>query len=156
MKVNLKKLTALFAQSAGNDKLPAEIRKFAAQLTILTRHLSHVDGKVQTEVTARKTLDNHIAELAELVMLSQKKPEGEEVTASAEGPVDLSDLSIEEGIDAEEAAEQSEEDEAKAMAEQVQRETEAEVKAAAASVPASVTPLHKPNGDTKMSAEEAS
>lgn len=134
MAINLKQLTALFAQSAGNEELPVPIRQFAAQLTVLTAHIAH-------EKRARQTLDGNVAELAQIIIASRPAPAPADGTPTeaptTEAPVEQTD---------------NEDDAAKAMAAQVLRETEAEVAATAAKA---VTPIRKTNGN-KIAVEEAS
>jgi len=124
MTINLKQLTGLFAQSAGNEELPVPIRQFAAQLTVLT---AHVGREAQAKRVLEKRLDDQIAELATFMSALPIAP-----TTAAAQPTPVIDTEIT-------TSENDEDDEAKAMAEQIQRETEAEVAAIAAK-----TPVEKP------------
>ena len=126
IKITLKQLTQLFIRAAANVEIPAPIRQFAAQLTVLTAHTERIEAKIDALTS---TLDEQIAELASHLLASREKAptatSSPVASASPEMPMD-------------------EEDEAKAMAEQVLRETEDEVAAITKAPPAAVTPLRKP------------
>lgn len=141
IKINLKQLAALFAQSASNEELPEAIRQFAAQLTVLTAHVGRVESKINSETQTRdalaKNIDEQIAELATHILVAQPTPQEPAPTPVSAAPVEEQQVS---GGD--------EEDEAEAMAEKVIRETEAEVAAL------SKSPPPQANGSKKVLVEE--
>jgi hypothetical protein len=134
--------TSNFAPFTSNKELPESIRQFAklvrqvvAQLTVLTAHMNRVEGKINAEAAARKALDGHIAELAELIMVARQKPVDTAAAAPAGAP-NGSVQATEPGSPEEEA----EDLEAKILA-----ESEAEI-AAANAAPAAIVPMRQVNG----------
>jgi hypothetical protein len=138
MKIDLQQLMQLFGQSAADEELPPAIRKFAAQLTVLTRHLGQ-------EQHMRHLLAKHVAELDKQLaeigthLIDMKK--GAPSPAQNAGDVPVPSLEEEAS-----GAELDEEGEAKAMADQITRETEEEVAAAnadAAAPSTAIVPIRK-------------
>ena len=73
IKTTLKQLTEFFAQSAATKELSKPVRRFAAQLTLLTAHVQRVENKIDA---AAKHFDGQLAELASLVIAVQQSKQG--------------------------------------------------------------------------------
>lgn len=154
IKTPLKKLIALFAQSASTEELTMPVRQFAAQLTILTAHVDRVEAKLEAKA---KVLDTHIAELAALIMAAQSPKAASSApaatpstppspSASAEEAQQIADAAAIEGLSEEEATE--------AMLAKAREDMEADLAdAAKAQVPPPAKPsaiaLRKVNGGKK-------
>jgi hypothetical protein len=133
--LSLKQLYDLFAEATSDEALPKPIRKFAAQLTVLTAHMNRVEGKINAEAVARKALDGHIAELAELILVARQKP----VDAAAAAPAGAPNGNVQ-ATEPGSPEEEAEDLEAKILA-----ESEAEI-AAANAAPAAIVPMRQVNG----------
>jgi hypothetical protein len=138
-KIDLKQLTQLFIQSASNEELPMPIRQFAAQCSVLGRHVA-IEAQARIALAAK--LDGQIAELANHILAT--RPATPEAPAQAPAPGAEPVAEEQPG----EQQEMSEDEEAQAMADKVMRETQAEIEAIA-NAPAVVTPLRKANGNQK-------
>lgn len=88
IKISLKQLNDLFAQSASNEKLPPAVRQFAAQLTVLTVHVARVDAKLNAYA---KQTDKHIADVAGAISVVNSRIPSAGAPANAE-------ISVPEGI----------------------------------------------------------
>lgn len=158
IKTPLKKLIALFAQSASTEELTMPVRQFAAQLTILTAHVERVEAKLEAKA---KILDAHIAELASLIVAAQEKKTAPAPTATA--PVSPSASAEEAQQIANSAAMEdlTEEQATEAMLAKAQQDMEADLVAAAQPAapapakPTAITPLRKSNGGKKANAGDA-
>lgn len=146
IKTSLKQLTALFAQSSANEELPMPIRRFAAQLTVLTAHVNRVEAKIDA---LGKSANAHIVELVQHVAALQQPPKTVAASQPETGEAPAAS-------DEERGTALDEEDEAQALADRMLREADEEMKNANAAAVAKVTPL-RPNGQqTPPTTEEAS
>ncbi len=130
--IDLKKLTSLFARSAADETLPNPIRRFSAQLTLLSAHLNRVDEKIDAEVKARTALDGHVAEVADhLLALRSTAAAPPASPSTTQGPP---------------VGEQpAEDDDAEAMAARVLAETDTEIDAINSGAPTqAIVPTQKP------------
>lgn len=137
IKTSLEQLTALFAQSASDEELPLPIRRFSAQLTVLTGHVRRVDAAV-------KVLDGASAEVMKVltaIVTQMKSAPAQQAAPQTSAPPEAN--SGEEGGE-------DEESKAAEMVEQVLADAERE----AAATNAKVTPL-RPSAPSADSAPVA-
>ena len=141
IKTSLKQLTAFFAQSAATEELTVPVRRFAAQLTILSAHMQRIEA---TAKRVTEDLEKRLAAFEAFLVAAQQasapaaQPAPGGVPAEQEQPGDGA----------------SEEDEAEAMAAKVHAETEAELAAitnGAAEPEVVVMPTTRKNGGKKPS-----
>ena len=142
IKTSLKQLVKFFAQSAATEELTLPVRRFAAQLTILTAHIQRIEGTAK-RVTG--DLDARIEALESVLAVAQQAANPATQGAAPGGAPSEQEQPSEEQPD--------EEDEAEAMAAKVQAETEAELAAitngAAESEVVVMPPTTRKNGGKK-------
>jgi len=138
IKTSLKQLTTFFAQSAATEELTVPVRRFAAQLTILSAHMQRI------EATAKRVTEDLEKRLVAIEALFMAAQQASAPTAQAAPGGPPEQAQPDEGA--------SEEDEAEAMAAKVQAETEAELAAitnGAAEPEIVVVPAARKNGGKK-------
>jgi hypothetical protein len=113
IKTSLKQLGKFFAQSAATEELTLPVRRFAAQLTILTAHIQRIEA---TAKRVTEDLEKRI-EAFEAVLAAPQDP-----AAQAAAPSGAPSAQ-------EQTSEEQPDEEAEAMAAKVQAETEAELTA---------------------------
>jgi hypothetical protein len=156
IKITLKRLKLLFAESASNEDLPEASRQLAARQTVAVAHIERLEAKINGVYV---TLDKHIGELTGLVAeLAKRLPQPENAPAPTPAAENANDAGGEEAVD--------DDAEAKAMAARILAETEAETKTALVPspppsappppAPAPVTPIRKANAGKTPVAGDAS
>jgi hypothetical protein len=138
IKTSLKQLGTFFAQSASTEELTVPVRRFAAQLTILTAHIQRI------EATAKRVTDDlekRIETFEGLIAAAQQASAPATTNGASSSPVEGEPP----------GADMNEESEADAMAAKVQAETEAELAAITngAPEPVVVMPTPRKNGGKK-------
>jgi len=139
IKTSLKQLGKFFAQSAATEELTLPVRRFAAQLTILTAHIQRI------EATAKRVTEDLEKRIEAFEAALRTDAPSEQVAAPGSAPSGQEQSSEEQP---------DEESEAEAMAAKVQAETEAELAAitnGAAEPEVVVMPTTRKNGGKKPS-----
>jgi hypothetical protein len=160
---NLKELSALFTQSALDERLPRPVRAFAAQCLTLSAHVERVENKVDAETQARKdlatkneklfselidhigTLPNQVLKAFQAQLAATRNGSAAAVPVPSAG--DSSNGSDGGG---------SEDEDAAAMAARVIRESQAEVAEIESRSKTPVPPPRQPNGGKPQPVGDAS